>query len=204
MAESDIGAEKRTLFSDLILEDVDHFLGMSQELLDYSRGTINLESKPVQFGTLLEKLADSMKERMEAANIRLNKDIRFAGEVQMDEARVRRVVQNIVGNAVDAMPDGGDLTLAVDMAEGKCRLSVTDTGHGIPADIRSRVFDPFVTTGKDYGTGLGLAIAKEIVEGHGGSLDFETRTVDETGGMGTGTTFVIELPVAGPPVPKGS
>ena len=204
LAEPEIRAGNRRIFSDMILEGVDHFVGMSQELLDYSRGTLNLAPKPVQLGTLLEKLAEFMKESMAAANIRLKMDIGFAGEVQMDEPRVRRVLQNLVGNAMDAMPDGGDLTIATDVAEGKWRLSVTDTGHGIPIDLRSRIFEPFVTQGKDHGTGLGLAIAKEIVEGHGGSLNFETRTMGEAKGQEPGTTFVIELPLAGPTVKPGS
>lgn len=176
LAESDISPNNRVKFSDLILEDVDHFLGMSQEFLDYSKGTINLKSKPVKIEGLLEKLATSMKDRLEGAKVRLKTDIRFEGEVLMDEPKVRRVELNIAGNAVDAMPEGGGLTIVVDVSEDKCRLSMTDTGHGIPVEIRSRIFDPFVTKGKDYGTGLGLAVAKEIVEGHGGSLDFETRT----------------------------
>ena len=121
----------------------------------------------------------------------------------MDAARVRRAVLNLVANAVDAMPEGGNLTIASEMTEGKWRLSVSDTGHGIPVDFRSRVFEPFVTQGKDCGTGLGLATAREIVQGHGGSLNFETRTSDEANGSGPGTTFVIELPVSPPALPFG-
>lgn len=203
LANPEIDAEKRKRYSNMILEDVNRFLSMSQDLLDYSRGAINLDPKPVQLGNWLEKLTDSIGNGMGVANIHLNTAFNFTGEVKMDEARVRRAVLNLVANAVDAMPEGGNLTIASEMAEGKWRLSVSDTGHGIPVDFRSRVFEPFVTQGKEYGTGLGLATAREIVVGHGGSLNFETLTSDEANGSGPGTTFVIELPVSRPAVPSG-
>ena len=115
----------------------------------------------------------------------------------MDEARIRRVVQNLVVNAVDAMPDGGVLTVGSGLADDRWRLRVGDTGFGISIGLRPRVFEPFVTQGKAHGTGLGLAVAKEIVKGHGGRLSFETRTAEESVGQEPGTTFTIDLPVAG-------
>ena len=201
LANPEINAEKRQRYSDMILADVNRFLSMSQDLLDYSRGAINLDSRPVQLGDWLEKLTDYVKEGMCAANIRLNTAFNFIGEVKMDEARVWRAVLNLVGNAIDAMPEGGTLTIASEMAEGKWRISVSDTGGGIPVEVRSRIFEPFVTQGKNCGTGLGLAIAWEIVEGHGGSLNFETRTSNEANGSRPGTTFVIELPLSWAPAP---
>ncbi len=201
LANPEIDDEKRKRYSDMILEDVNRFLTMSQDLLDYSRGAVNLEPKPVQLEIWLAKLTDSIKGGMCAANIRLFTDLRFTGEVEMDEARVRRAVLNLVANAVDAMPEGGNLTILSELVDGKWRLSVSDTGHGILVDFRSRVFEPFVTQGKEYGTGLGLATAWEIVQGHGGSLNFETLTADEASGVGAGTTFVIELPLLCTPAP---
>ncbi|NQW24220.1 MAG: GAF domain-containing protein [SAR202 cluster bacterium] len=195
LADSNISAEKRTRFSNMVLDNVDRFLEMSQELLDYSRGSLNLNRKPVRLGVWLGKVTDFVEESVGAANIRLHTEFNFIGLIEMDEARVRRVVQNLIGNAMDAMSDGGDLTIATDLKDGTCRLSVTDTGIGIPHSLRPKVFEPFVTEGKEHGNGLGLAIAKEIVEGHGGNLSFETRTADETEGLKPGTTFIIELPV---------
>lgn len=203
LANPEIDDEKRKRYSDMILEDVNRFLTMSQDLLDYSRGAVNLEPKPVQLEIWLAKLTDSIRGGMGAAHIRLFTDLRFTGEVEMDEARVRRAVLNLVANAVDAMPEGGNLTILSELVDGKWRLSVSDTGHGILVDFRSRVFEPFVTQGKEYGTGLGLATAWEIVQGHGGSLNFETLTADEASGVGAGTTFVIELPLLCPPFPAG-
>lgn len=105
---------------------------------------------------------------------------------------MKQVLLNLILNSIHAMPDGGTLTLAArvtgDAASGApgLRLSVSDTGVGIPAEQRSRVFDPFFTT-RDEGTGLGLAIVHAIVEGHRGRIDVESVE-------GSGTTFTIALP----------
>jgi signal transduction histidine kinase len=74
---------------------------------------------------------------------------------------------------------------------------VTDTGTGIPEELRPRIFEPFVTSGKEHGTGLGLAIAREIVRGHGGDIQIETRTDGEEEGRPSGSTFIITLPLIG-------
>ena len=195
LANPEIDAERRTWLSDMILEDVDRYLGLAQELLDYSKGAISLNFKVVQLGTWLDRLTDHMAEDLAEANIRFSKDLNFVRDVIMDDARVRRAVLNLVANAVNSMPQGGELAIATDEIDGRWRLSVADTGPGIPLDRRSRVFEPFVTLGRDSETGLGLAIAKEVVEGHGGRLSFETRTSSEADGQKSGTTFQIEIPI---------
>ena len=109
-----------------------------------------------------------------------------------DGAKMKQVLLNLVLNAVQAMPDGGVLTLAATMAPANSQespavqLIVSDTGTGIPPELQSRVFDPFFTT-KDQGTGLGLAIVHALVEAHQGRIDVESKA-------GQGTSFVITLP----------
>ena len=201
LANPEINAEKRQRYLDMILEDVNRFLTMSQDLLDYTRGAMNLDLKPVQFEIWLEDLTEYIKEGMCGSNIRLNTAFNFTEEVKMDGARVRRAVLNLVGNAVDAMPEGGNLTIASETVEGMWRLSIGDTGGGIPVEFRPKIFEAFATQGKAFGTGLGLATAWEIIEGHGGSLTFESRTSGEANGSGPGTTFVIELPLSCAPIP---
>jgi signal transduction histidine kinase len=106
--------------------------------------------------------------------------------IEADRRRLRRVVLNLVLNAIQAMPARGTLTVATSTtpAGTGVRLEVSDTGPGIPPELRERIFDPFIT-GKVAGTGLGLAVTKRIVEEHGGAIGFET-------GEG-GTTFRVEL-----------
>ncbi len=109
-----------------------------------------------------------------------------------DGAKMKQVLLNLVLNAVQAMPEGGVLTLAAALLPGHlqekphAQLTVTDTGIGIPPEVQSRVFDPFFTT-KDDGTGLGLAIVHALVEAHHGRIDVMSSP-------GRGTSFVITLP----------
>ncbi|MGZ7164231.1 MAG: ATP-binding protein, partial [Halobacteriota archaeon] len=89
-------------------------------------------------------------------------------------------------NAVQAMPNGGTLTISAATDDGSVMVSVHDTGVGIPDDIRDKLFTPLFTA-KAKGTGLGLAVVKRIVDAHGGTITFESEE-------GKGTTFTVTLP----------
>jgi two-component system sensor histidine kinase HydH len=106
--------------------------------------------------------------------------------VMADGDKLKQVVVNLCKNAVEAMPDGGTLTLWLQRAGERLTLEVADTGKGIPMGVN--IFEPFVTT-KPEGTGLGLAIVRQIVAAHGGTLDY-------TSAQGKGTTFFVTLPLA--------
>jgi signal transduction histidine kinase len=101
----------------------------------------------------------------------------------MDREKIKQVLINIVRNAIEAMPDGGSLTLCARRADGGVAIDVADTGTGIEPGLD--IFDFFVTT-KRGGTGLGLPIARRIVEAHGGNLSYESEP-------GRGTTFTVML-----------
>ena len=99
--------------------------------------------------------------------------------VEGDGNRLAQVVDNIIQNALDAMPDGGRLTITCNTFQAQdgsasARLSFEDTGHGIQQADQEHIFEPF-HTGRDTGTGLGLAIARAIIEEHGGRLGFVSR-----------------------------
>jgi signal transduction histidine kinase len=108
--------------------------------------------------------------------------------VQARAVELREALINLVLNAVDAMPKGGSITLETRRDGGWAVLAVTDTGIGIPADVRRRIFEPFFTT-KDSGTGLGLSIVSGIISSYGGTIDVDSE-------RGVGTTFTIRLPAA--------
>ena len=110
--------------------------------------------------------------------------------VMVDRHMIEQVLMNLILNAVQAMKNGGLLTIRTSVAEGICRVDVTDTGSGIPASVLPRVFDPFFTTkGEGEGTGLGLSVNLGIVERHGGKILVESE-------VGKGTTFTLCLPVS--------
>src|SRR5205814_10165178 len=106
-----------------------------------------------------------------------------------DESELREVLVNMVLNAVDAMPSGGQLTLAAEDVEDSVVVSVGDTGTGMAPDVTSRISDPFFTTKGKAGMGLGLAVSFGIIRRHEGSLEVESE-------LGRGTSFVIKLAVA--------
>ena len=107
----------------------------------------------------------------------------------LDADRFQRVLQNLVTNAHEALArkKGGRISVTTRREDRQCVITVADNGPGIPKDIRSAVFEPFVSQCKVNGTGLGLAIAKAVVEAHHGAIDFTTTR--------QGTTFTIQLPL---------
>jgi len=111
--------------------------------------------------------------------------------VLADADQMRQVVLNLVLNAAEAMVQGGELRLAssVDSAKKAVELRISDTGPGIPDEVRVRIFEPFFTT-KKTGTGLGLAVAYGIIQRHHGEIRIETS-------RGRGTTFIISVPIGG-------
>src|SRR5262249_23951396 len=108
---------------------------------------------------------------------------------------LKRALQNLILNAIDAMPSGGELMIRTRRTFSGVRLDVSDTGSGLTAEERSRLFTPYYTT-KQHGTGLGLAIVQSIVADHAGKIWVESQA-------GRGTTFHIELPRT-PPAQEGS
>jgi signal transduction histidine kinase len=95
--------------------------------------------------------------------------------VDLDVGRFRQVLLNLVGNAADAMPTGGTLTVSAERCDGSAiAIDICDDGVGIDPAIRDRIFDPFVSTKRD-GVGLGLVNAKAVVESHGGTLELAAR-----------------------------
>ena len=116
--------------------------------------------------------------------------IEHVGRVAFHANTLRRALLNLVQNALEAMPQGGTLTVAGQRTPTHVQLQVRDTGSGIPDDQQAKIFEPLYTT-KPGGTGLGLYIVQEIVAAHRGTV-----TVEST--VGAGTTFTIMLPVAAP------
>ena len=105
----------------------------------------------------------------------------------MDADRIAQVVYNIATNARDAMPHGGTFIVTTRQVEARIELAFADTGHGVPEELKDRIFEPFFTQDKREGAGLGLAIARRIVEEHDGDLRLE-------GCKGKGAVFIVSLP----------
>jgi signal transduction histidine kinase len=107
-------------------------------------------------------------------------------EILGDADLLRRALQNLVLNAIDAMPQGGELTIRTRTLLSAIEISVSDTGSGLTQEECARLFTPYYTT-KQHGTGLGLAIVQSVVSDHGGKISVDSA-------KDKGTTFRIELP----------
>lgn len=160
---------------------------MTREVLDFAKGKVELLKRKVLVNVFTASLADYLRHDFEGRDIELRVHGRYTGAWRFDEMKVRRAVINIARNAAQAMGRGGRFTLHVAKVGDALVFRMSDTGPGIPEEIRERLFESFATHGKEDGTGLGLAIVKRIAEEHGGSIGFRSRP-------GKGTTFVLTLP----------
>jgi signal transduction histidine kinase len=144
------------------------------------------EMQPVGFNELVTEALKLFEPQLAQARVRADAalDPRLR-PVQADPDQMTRVLRNLILNAIDAMPQGGTLTVRTSALEGGMRLEVSDTGQGLTPEESSRLFTPYYTT-KTHGTGLGLAIVQSVVSDHHGRISVESAP-------GKGTTFRIEL-----------
>jgi len=154
------------------------------DLQDYAR-PITPNHEEVSVGGLVSDVIQSLPH---IDGVRVITDIPDL-RVSVDQHLMHRVFSNLILNAVQAMPDGGTLTISASDANGSVAISVRDTGVGIPEELKKRLFTPLFTS-KAKGTGLGLAVVKRIVDAHGGCISVES-------GAGEGSTFTVTLPATG-------
>ena len=149
------------------------------------------DARPVDLVAMLNRLAEATRLRLSAARVTLASNLADRlPPVTADETQLELAVLNLITNAVDAMPNGGTLTLAAYATNNHVRIEVTDTGGGIAPDIQPHIFQPWVTTkSAGEGTGLGLSITRDVVNRLGGTVTASSR-------QGHGATFVIDLPAA--------
>ena len=173
----------------VILEELERVERQVRELLRFARRD-ELALEPTDVSTLVRTTARDFAARLGAGGIDLGLDITDGVVARADGEKVRRVLVNLIENAMDALQNGRPekhLTLAVAREDERAIVRVADDGAGIPVEAQASVFDPFVSL-KPSGTGLGLAIAKRIVDAHGGTIALTSRP--------GATAFEIRLPLA--------
>lgn len=177
-------------FLGIIIEEVNGLNKLTTEFLDFAR-PMQLDLKPTSVNTVVEKTLQLMSVHITDNNVVVKEALsESVPEVQADAAQLEQVLKNIIINALQAMPEGGVLTIETGPTpSGGAYMAVSDTGVGIPPDKIDRIFQPFVTT-KTKGTGLGLSVVHKIVENHGGR-------VEVTSEVGKGSTFKVILPRTG-------
>jgi signal transduction histidine kinase len=168
---------------DAILLEIKNMDVIISELLAFAKPTV-LNTSSVDLNDLVNKTVSTVTE----GNDRIKVLISTAGTlyVKGDEVLLKQALANLFINAVESMPEGGSLEVTTGSVNDKVIITVEDTGHGIPDNIKSKIFLPFYTT-KEKGIGLGLALVQKIIVSHGGIIDVESRE-------GEGSTFRITLP----------
>lgn len=167
--------EEQATYMDKIVSDLQAFVR-----------PVKIEKKPINLKELVDSVLSSVNLPV---NIALKKEIqRNLTEIHADSQLLKRVLINLVTNAVQAMPDGGILTLrSENTSAGQVSVTVEDTGVGIPEKIKPQIFTPLFTT-KPRGQGFGLAVCKKVIEAHGGEISFESKE-------GEGAKFTIKFPI---------
>ena len=182
------GNEEAAKLADEMIHQVDRFVNMAQEILDFSRGVSATNIEETEFGEVMEGVLAFIEKDLTKRNIKLEKNLNFPGKVKIDQDKIVRVFYNIASNAADAMPTGGTLTVTTEDAGGMVKVDFKDTGTGMPEEVKRKIFEPFVTYGKKHGTGLGMAIVKKVMDDHKGKIEIETE-------MGKGTTIRLLFPL---------
>ncbi len=189
LAEQDVSFEERKHYVEEIFAEIEEMDSMTREILEYSRDEIVLNKQAGDLRELMAKIMEELGTRSDLAGIKLSLCFSETIPLFLDYRRMRRVLLNLINNAVEALRGRPEGTIEINHQrnERESILLIQDNGPGIPEEIRTSLFDPFVSWGKTEGTGLGTAIARKIVEAHGGRLWFETDPK-------VGTTFFLALP----------
>jgi PAS domain S-box len=180
---ADISPQNATEMLEIIDKCVNYSNRIINDLLDYSREIhLTLDKE-----TPKKLLKDALSIITIPESISVNNKLRDTPEIWVDPDKIKRVLINLIKNAVDAMPDGGEITLESRKVGRTLELSLRDTGSGINDEVLSKLFTPLCTT-KAQGMGFGLAICKRIIEAHKGTISVKTA-------KGQGTTFTITIPL---------
>jgi signal transduction histidine kinase len=157
-----------------------------RELVDVSRGR-NQTPEVCRLSEVVEAAVDAQSGAADQQQVRIQAVIDPSIELPLERARVERVFVNLISNALEAMPDGGTVKIGAERDGPNVLVSVQDTGPGIPASVRLRLFQPFVSEGKN-GMGLGLALSRQTVLDHGGDLWVDGEI------LSSGARFCLRLP----------
>jgi len=177
-------------FASVALGELDRVERSISHLLKYARDE-ELRVETLDVADVVDSALETFRDRIERDAIRVERDLTAAGFVLGDGEKLRRVVINLIGNALDAMDAARvsptlRLSAGENLAGSEAWIRVRDNGAGVGAESQGKIFDPFYST-KDHGTGLGLALSRKLVEAHGGTLEMESEP-------GVGTEFIVIFP----------
>ena len=178
--------QRRRMALDTIIAQISRLDRLVEQLLTASHRKVP-DASNTDMADFLNTVVAPHRETASARDIRLTV-VSTTPTATFDREMMVLALQNLIGNALQHVPGGGEIAITAGQIDGGFRFTVSDTGPGVPIELRDKLFEPFVT-GRADGTGLGLAIVRETVVSHGGTVRLEPG--------GPGATFVIDLPIPG-------
>ncbi len=186
-ARSELPAERRDEYLRMAQSELDRLMTIVQRMLDFYRPG-NVKPQTTDLAELIHYVLELLSPQLERRGIRVMTDLApKLPPVMAVRSQIQQVFLNLILNAYDAMPEGGDLRIVARQHKDMVEITFQDSGPGVPAEYREHIFEPFVST-KKGGLGLGLSVSCGIIEAHGGSLDLLPE-------VGPGACFRILLPV---------
>jgi len=187
LREGFVPSDRRHEFAGILIKETERLNMVVNNFLQFARPADG-DRQRVDLNSTLEDILQLMRPKLRKNNIAIRNERGEIPPVSGSRGLLKQVFLNLVLNATQAMPNGGTLQVATEFRDGKVRVRIADSGHGIPVEDLKRIFNPFFTT-RQEGTGLGLAITQRIVQSFGGYITVESE-------VGEGTCFLLILPAA--------
>jgi signal transduction histidine kinase/FixJ family two-component response regulator len=190
ITRDDLVLEKRSEYLTLAQDELQRLMDTVQQMLDFYRPSPS-QREPVDINALIQTVLSLLSKQLQQNEIkvetRLGKGLPL---LYLVRNQMQQVFFNILINAMEAMPDGGTVTIRTALRRDAVEVLIEDDGHGVPEETRERLFEPFVSS-KPQGTGLGLSVSYTILDSHGGTIELV-----ETENGKPGTAFRVGLPLA--------
>ena len=186
-SKSDNLSEKQIYLVDKIVDTINHLNSRVQQILGFAR-PVNLNLQAESLNEIIKDILELLQPQLTAKKVQVRLSLCEGAYAMVDESSIRGALMNLILNAIEAMPDGGALSIACGRIDQSLRLEIADTGLGIDEEKAKKIFEPFYTT-KAQGLGLGMPYAKRVIEQHGGTIALHSK-------LGEGTTISITLPAA--------
>lgn len=181
--------DKKEQFESLmasIKQEIQRLNNLVRDFLDYGK-PLKLDIQETDVSKIIEDLMELVWVKAQKDGIKIHRQFGELPRLYLDPELIKTCIFNVILNAFQAMPAGGDLTVSIEASDNRFSIIIEDTGIGVSKENLPKVFEPFFST-RSTGLGLGLAMTKRVVEEHGGMVDFKSEE-------GKGSTVTISLPV---------
>lgn len=187
IATKDVSTDIKQIL-EILAAQSNSIVTLLQTTLDYSEGKSKAKLQNTKLSDALNSILGLLAEYVESRNVKLFRKYEADEVVSVDIGELYQAFYQIVKNACDAMPEGGNIYIVSKMENDKISIQIKDSGLGVPDSIKEYIFDPFMSHGKKNNLGIGLSIAQSIIHQHNGEISVESN-------LGEGTVFSVSLPI---------